>query len=318
MKKIEAILNNGEISLKEVEFSSVNDVDCVKIIYCGICGTDYQKHINAFTTSEWGHEIVGIANSNNSNKEIVAVRTTKPCGECDDCKNDKAKECLCWERININGYSKYAIIPMENQIHLNLNKPMVEDVLIEPLYVAINLVNRVFSDNKKVAIIGNGTIGLLCAFYLNYKYQNEATIFARSDTEARKKFAQQVSAKTLHYNQLKNYLHKFDCIINTAAYETMSEVIKYCKPNSRITFNGISSPNEVSLNMNLWHIKNLNIYPSFPHPQTDFSEAITSIKKNRTLLSNLITHVYDLSKIEEAFEMMKNSKDYIKVVIKCN
>ena len=88
---------------------------------------------------------------------------------------------------------------------------------------------------------------------------------------------------------------------------------------SFVTFNGISRENIIPIEMDQWHFKNINIWPSFPHPQTDFSEEIKIIKKNKELLRSIITDFYNLDDIEEAFKRLTDKKqDCIKILIKCN
>ena len=106
-------------------------------------------------------------------------------------------------------------------------------------------------------------------------------------------------------------------IINTAPYETMSEIINNSNPYSVITFNGINSNNKITLDMDTWHFKNLTISPSFPHPQNDFSEAIEIVKTHGKKLNMLITHVFSLNEVPKVYELMKTKKiDFIKILIR--
>ena len=69
----------------------------------------------------------------------------------------------------------------------------------------------------------------------------------------------------------------------------------------------------------LVNFKKICIWPAFPHPQNSFSEELSIIEKNKDLLRSIITNVFPLDKIEEAFETLNDKKqDNIKVLIKCD
>ena len=71
--------------------------------------------------------------------------------------------------------------------------------------------------------------------------------------------------------------------------------------------------------MDKCHFKKICIWPAFPHPQNSFSEELSIIEKNKDLLRSIITNVFPLDQIEEAFETLNDKKqDNIKVLIKCD
>ena len=47
-----------EVIYDELDDSKV----AVDVLYCGICGTDYQKYMGMDNVEEWGHEIIGKVN----------------------------------------------------------------------------------------------------------------------------------------------------------------------------------------------------------------------------------------------------------------
>lgn len=219
----------------------------------------------------------------------------------------------------MNGYSEYIAINENCIISINTKNDILEYALVEPLYVAINLVKRISPNkNDRIAIIGNGTIGLLTAFYLwSIDYKN-ICIYARNTKGVRKQFAESLGIRTRNYNEIvESDFQKFNKIVNTAPYETMPGIIKHASPHAFITFNGYNENNLIPLDMKIWHVKNLTISPSFPHPQTDFSGSIKIIETYRKKLSSLITCVFTLNEAPKAFEAMKSKKiDFIKVLIK--
>lgn len=319
---IKYIIHNGRLKLLQQSIPNSDDKGTlVKIDYCGICGTDYQKYLNFTEEDAWGHEIVGrISNSNGEFGQPVIIRSSFPCGQCSHCQRKQYHRCDNWERRSFNGYSEYIVVDSRCIIPLECgeNRPLF--TLVEPLYVAINLVKKLNpQQNEQIAIIGNGTIGLLCAFYLHLLGCTNITIIARSLTKHRQMFSQLCGAQVVSYNEIANFLPEADKIINTAPYSTMIDAVRFASPYAEITFNGISKETVVPIDMRLMHFKNLVLCPSFPHPQVDFSYALSIVREYEKTLEQLITCVYPLSNLPDAFKFMTvEPKEYIKVVIRCD
>jgi len=234
------------------------------------------------------------------------------------CLNQLHYNCRKWKRAPKNGYSEYIAVDNKCVINIDAQDDDLEYVLVEPLNVAINLVKRISpSKDDKIAIIGNGSIGLLAVFYLSLIGCNNVSIYARTPVGIRSQVAEIFGAKTYCYSEAaKEGVSKANKIINTAPYNTMSEIINYANPFSTITFNGISENTRVLLDMDVWHFKNITISPSFPHPQDTFFEAVKVMKLYKENLKLMITHVFPLNDISLAYELMKYKKEeYIKILI---
>ena len=286
----------------------------VDVLYCGICGTDYQKFIGMDNVEEWGHEIIGKAND-----KLVTIRTTYPCGKCDNCINGYPEKCKNWERININGFSNRVYVHNNSLIDIKEEQLDLVYALVEPLYVANNLVKHTNPDKNSIyTVVGNGTIGLLSAFLIKEKYSAEVRIVGRRNPQSRDSFIKTINAKYFDFNDIGKALDGSDKIIITTPYNTIPNILKEVDSYSNITFNGISKETKVELEMDKWHFKNLNIWPSFPHPQSDFEEELKIIKENKDILRRIITGIYDLNNIEEAFKSLDDkTQDNIKILVKC-
>lgn len=298
-----------EVIYDELDDSKV----AVDVLYCGICGTDYQKYIGMDNVEEWGHEIIGKVND-----KLVTIRTTYPCQKCENCINGYPEKCKDWKRQNINGFSNKVFVDNNSIININEKELDLVYALVEPLYVANNLIKHINPSNNSIyTIVGNGTIGLLSALLIKEKYNSEVRIVGRRNTQNREKFIKKIDAKYYDLNNMKNALNESGKIIITTPYNTIPNILKEVESYSNITFNGISKETKVELEMDRWHFKNLCIWPSFPHPQSDFKEEIKIIKENKDILRSIITDVYDLDNIEEAFKLLNNKQDTIKVLVKC-
>ena len=287
----------------------------VDVLYCGICGTDYQKYIGMDNVTEWGHEIIGKVEDSNS---IVTIRTTYSCGKCNNCLSGHYEKCSNWSRLNFNGFSNKIVVNEKSIIDINDDFDIVY-ALVEPLYVANSLIKHIYPTNNSIyTIIGNGTIGLLSAFLIKKKYNAEVRIVGRRNPPSRDSFMNMINTKYYDFNNIEAALSGSEKIIITTPYSTIPNILKIADSYSNITFNGISKETCINIEMDKWHFKNLNIWPSFPHPQNSFEEEIKIIEENKEILRNIITNIYDLGQIEEAFHALDDKKqDNIKVLIKC-
>ena len=285
----------------------------VDILYCGICGTDYQKYIGMDNVEEWGHEIIGKVNN-----DIVTIRTTYPCGKCNNCNNNHPEKCNNWTRIDMNGFSEKVFVDTNSIIKIDDELDIVY-ALVEPLYVANNLIKHTYPKSDSIyTVVGNGTIGLLSAFLIKKLYNAEVRIVGRRNFHNREIFTNKINAKYYDFDDIKSALSGSDKVIITSPYNTIPNILKEVDSYSNITFNGISKETKIELEMDKWHFKNLCIWPSFPHPQSDFKEEISIIKNNKDILRGIITNIYDLDDIEEAFKSLNDkTQDNIKILIKC-
>lgn len=291
----------------------------VVIDYCGICGSDFQRYLSFGNIENCGHEILGrVVGSNGKKTDYVTIRTTFPCGVCDFCLRQEYYKCSNWARASINGFSDFIEIDEKCIIPLSQRKERVEYVLVEPLYVAMGLVDRILPmHGDNFAIIGNGTIGLLAAFYLWTLGYKNITIFARRTEGIGSTFASSIGIETKNLFETCSDLRLSNKIVNTAPYETLNLIIRNACPYSTITFNGINEKTKIMIDANVWHYKNLTISPVFLHPQVNFTTSIKLIEIYGDKLKQIITHIFPLHEKIEALELMKARKiDYIKVVIK--
>ena len=298
----------------EVTYEDEETKTAIDVLYCGICGTDYQKYIGMDNVEEWGHEIIGKTDNN-----LVTIRTTYPCGKCHNCNNNYPEKCNNWTRINMNGFSERVFVDANSIIKIEDDELDIVYALVEPLYVANNLIKHTNPTSDSIyTVVGNGTIGLLSAFLIKYKYNAGVRIIGRRNLHSKEEFTNRINAKYYNFNDIRNALNGSDKVIITSPYNTIPKVLKEVDSYSNITFNGISKETKVELEMDKWHFKNLCIWPSFPHPQSDFKEEINIIKGNKDILRSIITGIYNLDDIEEAFESLNDkTQDNIKVLIKC-
>jgi len=316
MKRI-ILKNNKEIEMIHVNCESVNaDQVKIKMIACGVCGTDKYLYFNSkIPITFWGHETIGmvVECGENVSKDLlnkfVVTKTTVPCEKCYYCKTGQKQSCENFSRYKYNGFSEYIVIPL-NLVVILPKKFKIEYVLTEPLYVALDIVKKIPSDKKyKILVSGLGTIGLLTLFLLNeYGFQN-VFCYNRSTYELVDKKLIDWRIKE-PYHDISKIKDKYDVIINTAPYYTIPDFIPMINYNGTLIFNGIHSVDNVLLDLRAIQFNKISLLPSFPHPQENFQESINIIEHTDEL-NWLITHSAPIEEAHGLFSSFENKKEAI-------
>lgn len=174
-----AVAENQKISIQERPQPQLSDFGnygaIVKVLGCGLCGSDIVKFLHDPSEKVLGHEVVG---------EIVDLRPKfmskfkigdkvvlghhVPCMKCDYCDNKNYSMCRQFKETNIRpgGFAEYIYV---SPLHLKntvfkvpSNLDDMEISFMEPLACCIRAVER--ADVKKGStslVIGLGSIGLL-------------------------------------------------------------------------------------------------------------------------------------------------------------
>ena len=171
-----AVAENQHIKIQEREKPVLNEKGAiVKVIGCGLCGSDIVKYKNHTEEIVLGHEVVG---------EIVEIRNgifSKfkkgykiflghhiPCLKCHFCKSGNYSMCKQFKETNIipGGFSDYIFVSEKHLKNTVFKVPKnlddMEISFMEPLACCIRAVKRAQAVEGTVSlVVGLGSIGLL-------------------------------------------------------------------------------------------------------------------------------------------------------------
>ncbi|MHA2288686.1 MAG: zinc-dependent alcohol dehydrogenase, partial [Promethearchaeota archaeon] len=164
-----------EAILEEVEEPRPGTAEvCLKISYCGICGSDLHvfkgKHPFVPLPATPGHEFSGIISSIGGSVsgfkvgDRVTVEPSLVCGKCYNCKIGRYNICNELRVMGCQGdgaMADYLVVPADKLILIPDNLSLKHATLVEPLAVGVHATNKCGNLlNKNVVIIGAGMIGL--------------------------------------------------------------------------------------------------------------------------------------------------------------
>ena len=160
------------IKVREVAKPHRESEALIRVLLSGICNTDLEiARGYAGFTGTLGHEFVGVV-EDAPDVTLVGQRVVGEinagCGECVLCKAGDARHCAQRTVLGIVGrdgaHAEYLRLPASNLLPVPERIADEHAVFIEPLAAACAITERLLIQSSvKVAIIGDGKLGLLCA-----------------------------------------------------------------------------------------------------------------------------------------------------------
>lgn len=332
-----AIIQNNNIIIKENEnLRLINKKGAiVKVLGCGLCGSDIVKFRNKISNNGTvlGHEIVGIIEEINSETKFkigdkIVSSHHIPCFHCIYCKHENYSMCEHFKKSNIipGGFSENIYLSEEHLKNVAYKVPNnitdEEISFYEPLACCIRAIKRAqLLSEDKVLTIGLGSIGIIMCEALNtYGYKT----FGCDLLEERLQIANSKGIQSYNSTDINNFQKQIlentnnygvDTIFMTSgadkALELALKVIR--KGGKIIVFSSI--PNNLGYTNNEIYYKELTILGSYSPSPKDLKDSFDLITEKKVNVSNLTT-IYPFEKIEEAFKdtiSNKILKAYIKI-----
>lgn len=343
------VYGKGDMRYEAVEKPAVQPNSFrLKVKACAICGSDKRIYrIGDFRANYpviIGHEIAGIVDAVAPGVTQVKVGdrvTVAPgfaCGKCRFCKAGSPNLCenpypSMGYTLN-GGFAEYLDVPPHilregfvNPIPENLS--FEEACLAEIIACALNAQHNVqVSKGDQVLIIGAGPAGIIHAHLAKMYGAEKVTIAQRSAyrlEQARDLFGDvvddticmgQEDLETAYLKRNENRAPDviFVCAPSAQAQETACRMIG---PKGRINFFGglPAGKNTITLDANRVHYMEYKITGASSSRQIDNQQALEILSKGIIDGKKLITRMYPLRDIVEAFQFAEE-KNCIKVVIR--
>lgn len=343
--KVARYYSNSDIRIDDIEKPNIKSGELlVKVKKSGICGSDileYYRHAKmkklGIDNLILGHEIAGeIVEVGSEVKRFkvgdrVFVSHHVPCFECHFCQQGHHTACDLLHNTNFDpgGFAEYVRIPEINLqkrgvISLDDSVSYEDGVLIEPLGCVCRA-QRLANVKKglTVLILGSGVSGILHVKLA--KLRGAEKVFATDINEFRLQKAKEFGADEIFHAtddipakiREKNNNRLADIVIVcTGALSAANQALKCVSPGGIIIFFAVPRPGvklEVPIN-DYWR-NEVTIMTSYGAAPEDLQESYTWILAGRINVSNLITHRFPLEKTQEAFKVVCDAKESLKVVI---
>jgi len=316
--------NNRDVRLEEIPTPQIGPGELlVEVLASGICGTDVMEWYRIKKAPRiLGHEIAGKIIESKTKKYKVGQRVFVshhvPCHKCKHCLAGNHTACQTLHNGNYDpgGYSEFVRIPkinVDSGVYLLPKSVSYEEgAMIEPLACTIRGQRIVgVKKNHQVLVLGSGVSGLLNIRLAKLK---GAEVIATDIDEYRLSKAKEYGAdKTI--NAKGSLDIKADrVIVCTGALEAVKQAFECIDKKGIILFFAIPEENIKLPIVDFWR-NELTVTSSYGAAPDDLKEAIALIEQKKLDVKSMITHKLPLQKIQEAFKIVSEAKESLKVVL---
>ncbi|MFH1783091.1 MAG: zinc-dependent dehydrogenase [Candidatus Omnitrophota bacterium] len=338
--KVAMYYGNADVRIEEAPRPEIKKGELLlKITDSGICGTDivewYRKSKIPLVL---GHEIVGrIAEIGEGLEgftigERVAASHHVPCGECHYCMMDHESACDLLRKTGFypGGFSEFVRIPSINIEKKGIYKipakvTSEEATFIEPLACAIRgQRSSGYKKGQDLLIIGSGISGLLHLKLAKSKNFGKiiTTDINRFRLDAAKKYGAglTIDAEEDVPKKVEEFLgKKADLVIlcasaKSAFKQTLQSVDK---GGTVLIFASAEEKGKLDLDINKFFWRNeMTITSSYAANPSEHREALRMIEEGAVDVKDMITHTLPLKDIQKGFDLVREAKESIKVIIK--
>lgn len=291
----------------------------IKVNTIGICNTDYEitKGYMGYK-GILGHEFTGVVvEINDENKSLLNKRVVGEincgCGDCEWCAQGLERHCPnrstlgIWQREGC--FAEYVCLPVKNLLEIPENVSDDEAVFVEPLAAALEILEQVhIPPYKRVAVLGDGKLGLMIALALNAAGL-DVVLIGKHENKLQIAKNQGVKTKLLADVEIKK---EFDFVVEaTGSISGFETSLALTKPRGTLILKSTIAAS-----------KEFNFAPVVVDEITivgsrcgQFAPALRLLESKRIDVKPLISDIFDLDDSIAAFERNKD-KSSIKVIVK--
>jgi len=309
----------------------------IKVKYAGICGSDLHVYHGAHPTATFpvipGHEFVGElvelgedVNTGVKPGDFVVAQPFSSCGVCEACitGNDNVCQSLKLLGAHTDGcFAEYVTVPAKKVYTLPEGMDLKLAALAEPLAVAVHDVRRSgLKVGQNALIIGGGPIGIFIGIVAQLA---GAQVYISEVSDFRLDFAKSMGFKTLNptdeafdrqvaeITKGKGFDVVFEVSGSRAGIASMTGLVKI---SGTIMVVGMAS-DKFPVDTTSVFLKQAKLLGVRIHSQEAFAAAVDILIEGKLndRLNRLISKIYKLEDVKEAYEYVLSGTEYFKVLL---
>jgi threonine dehydrogenase-like Zn-dependent dehydrogenase len=309
----------NQLKLEEIAAPQNENESLVRVVRSGICNTDLEiVRGYAGFSGTIGHEFVGVVEKSN-NENLIGKRVVGEinagCGVCDWCKKYDSRHCPNRTVLGIKGrdgaHAEFLRLPSVNLLEVPANVSDQQAIFTEPLAAAFGITEQVeIFPETRVAVIGDGKLGLLCAICLALKSEN--TILIGKHHEKLSLVESRNIEGVLLNDAVPKLNRQFDLVVEASGSESgFSTALELLKPRGKLV---LKSTFQGKTNLEMWRVvvDEITIVGS---RCGRFAPALELLANNEIDVESLISDEFSLSNGIEAMSKA-SEKGILKVVLK--
>ena len=302
----------GVIGLEEVSVPTILDGQVlIRPIASGLCGTDLELIDGTIDEAyvryplTLGHEWVGrrcdSVNSELADGELVAVEGIVPCGECGECQCGATNRCAVYDEIGFTragAIATYILVP-EHLVHsLSSDVAPRDAVLTEPMAVVWRALRRAaIAPGARCLVVGDGTVGLLCAYLLQRFNPESITMLGARPAQAALAHRAGVTEFTTSVSD-----DRYDVVVEAAGQKLAVEnAVSSADRGGTVVLLGLPAHGtKIEVAPDNLVNNDLTIQGSFSYTRSSWNEIVGLLNEKVLRPSFLITHEFTLDQWSDA------------------
>ncbi len=307
------------LNLAVVKMPRSESESLVRVVKSGICNTDLEI-VSGYAGFHGtiGHEFVGMVEKSADKPGLIGKRVVAEinvgCGVCGLCLMGDSRHCAARTVLGINGrdgcHAEFLMLPSKNLLEVPENVSDEQAVFVEPLAAAHGITEQVeITPEMRVAVIGDGKLGILCAMSLGLKSNNVSLIGKHKSKLA---IAERRNIKGILIGDTAGLGCTFDVVVEASGSESgFAAALDLVKPRGKIvlksTFHGTPTWNATRI-----VVDEITIVGS---RCGRFEPALGLLANRRICVDDLVSEQFDLDDGVKAFERAAQ-KGMMKVLLK--
>lgn len=317
--------------------SPAKDQLLLKVIHCGICGSDLHGTAAGGIYDEGtvlGHEFVGeivaIGEDTITDYQIGERVTAFPafsCGECEFCLRGDPYGCHQLEIIGATNqrrgaFAEYIVVDARMAVKIPAGLPNDVAALTEPLATGLRAFNRGKSalQNRGMLVIGAGPIGLSIALW--GKHAGISSVVIADLSESRLALAKKMGVDTIHASRDSDSVAAYTARVGESpavVYEAVGisavtqHLIATVAPQTRLVLAG-AGMKPFQLDSITAVMKELELVFMLGYSLNEFKAVVESLAQGEINPSPMITRHVGFEQLPDVFESLRKPDDSCKVL----
>jgi len=331
--------NNNDVRLEEMPVPQIGPGELlIRIEASGICGSDVMEwyrrdKVPLVLGHEIGGEVAEVGQGVRQYKrgDRVSASHHVPCNTCRYCISGHHTVCdtLRQTHFDPGGFAEYVRLPainVDRGVYLLPDEVSFEEAtFIEPVACVLRSLRMArFEPGQSVLVMGSGVAGLLHVHVA--KAMGAARIVATDIVESRLEAAQRLGADVvLHAREdIPSRVREVNdgwmadlVLVCTGARSAQIQAMESVERGGTVLFFAPTDPGvTVPLSINdLFFRNDITLTTSYAGSPGDHVEALELIRLRRLRVEEMITHRFGLAEIAEAFTLVAQAGNSIKVII---
>lgn len=289
---------NNQLKLAEIVKPNNESEALIRVVKSGICNTDIEivKGYAGFSGTI-GHEFVGVVEASDDanlvGKRIVG-EINAGCGMCEKCRQGDSRHCPKRTVLGIIGrdgaHAEYTTLPTRNLLVIPDEISDTQAVFVEPLAAAFGITEQIeISPETRVAVIGDGKLGNLCAQSLALKSRN---LFFIGKHQSKLDLVEGKNIEAILLENADKLNKTFDVVVEASGSESgFATALDLLKPRGKLVLKSTFSG---KTNLEMWRVvvEEISIIGS---RCGRFQPAIDLLKDNSVDVESLVSAELSLS-----------------------